>query len=106
MALASRQNPSRGAIDPREGVAVLDVIEMEPSLGLGHAPGVVAVLDGFPSPEPQKYVDRPVVIRTAGGEPRYARVGAVRDHGATISFFFQNLTGADVPVGSRIEFEA
>lgn len=93
-------------IDPREGVAVFDVIEMKPSLGLDHAPGVVAVLDAFPSSEPQKYVDRPVVIRAADAEPRFARVGAVRDHGATVSFFFQNLTGADVPVGSRIEFEA
>lgn len=104
MALASQQSPGKGAIEIR-GVGVIDSIEMKLSLGIAHAPGLVAVLDGFPSPDPQKYVDRPVLIRVAGSEPRFAKVGAVRDHGATISFFFQNLTKADVPVGSRIEFD-
>jgi len=102
--IPSRSNPATG---PSCLVAdVIDAFEAKSAVVAGSVPGLVVVLDAFRPPEPQQYVDRPVVIRTAESEPRFARIGAVRDHGATISFFFQNLTMADVPIGSRVEFEA
>lgn len=68
MALASQQSPGKGAVEA-QGVGVVDAIEMKSSLGIAHAPGLVAVLDGFPSSDPQKYVDRPVVIRAPAPSP-------------------------------------
>jgi len=107
MELASHQSqsPSPRPIDGPRGVGVIDTIEMKRSLGITHAPGVVAVLDAFPSADPQSFIGRGVRISTPAGRERTARVEGVRDHGTTISVFFGGLTRADLPVGSRIEFD-
>ncbi|HMB07793.1 MAG TPA: hypothetical protein VKP69_29195, partial [Isosphaeraceae bacterium] len=74
-------------------------------LQIAHAPGVVAVLDSFPAAEPDAFVGRAVRLRTPAGRSIPARVGAVRDHGTTISFFFRDLTRMDIPAGSWVEFD-
>ena len=102
MGLASRRSPQR--VDAPAGVEIIDTIEMKESLRIAHAPGVVAVLDSFPSADPQAFVGRGVRPRTPAGRELAAQVDAVRDHGNTISFFFPGLTKADIPVGSRLEF--
>jgi hypothetical protein len=84
---------------------VLDTIEIRPSAELVHAPGLVAVLDAFPSDNPDAFVGRDVRLHTPDGQERIARIEAVRDHGVTISFFFRNLSKAGLPLGSRVEFE-
>ena len=102
MGLASRQSPQR--VDTPAGVGIVDTIEMKESLRIAHAPGVVAVLDSFPSADPQAFVGRRVRLLTSAGHELAAQVDAVRDHGTTISFFFSGLTKADIPIGSRLEF--
>ena len=100
---------SRRSTDPRHeavgGVGVIDTIIMKPSLGIAGAPGVVAILDGFRPADPGAFVGQVVRLRTPSGATCSAPVEAVRDHGTTISFFFRGLNGADVPVGSRVEFD-
>jgi hypothetical protein len=107
MGLASRPSPSpiRPQGDASGSIGIIDTIEMKESLRIAHAPGVVAVLDAFPAAEPEAFVGRAVRLRTPDGRSLPARVEAVRDHGATISFFFRGLTRADIPVGSRVELD-
>lgn len=104
MGLASR--PSHGA-RPAElrGVGIIDVIEMKESLRVGHAPGVVAVLDAFPAEDARAFLGRSVRLRAPSGRAVAAKVEGIRDHGTTISLFFRGLTPADLPAGSRIEFD-
>ena len=105
MGLASRPSPIRPQVDVPGGIGIIDTIEMKESLRIAHAPGVVAVLDAFPAAEPAAFVGQTVRLRTPAGHSLPARVEAVRDHGATISFFFRGLTREDIPVGSRVEFD-
>ena len=102
MGLVSRQSAQR--VDAPVGVGIVDIIEMKQSLQIAHAPGVVAVLDSFPSAAAQTFVGRDVRLLTPAGRELAVRVDAVREHGTTISFFFRGLTKADIPVGSRLEF--
>ena len=105
MGLASRRSADQPRIDNPGGVEIIETIEMRESLGIAHAPGIVAVLDSFPSAEPDAFAGRQVEIRIPDGRSIPARVEAVRDRGATISFFFRGLTPTDVPEGSRVEFD-
>jgi hypothetical protein len=102
MGLASRRSPQR--VDATAGIKIIDTIEMKESLRLAHAPGVVVVLDSFPSADPQAFVGRGVRLLTPSGGELAVQVDAVRDHGTTISFFFPGLTKGDIPVGSRVAF--
>jgi hypothetical protein len=104
MGLASRQSPSQQRADVPASVGIIDTIVMKESLAIDHAPGVVTVLDSFPSADPQVFVGRAVDLRSPAGGVQTAQIDAVRDHGTTISFFFRGLTAADIPVGSRLEF--
>jgi len=106
MALASDRNQAPAQAEVHRGVGVVDAIEIKPSHGLPHASGVAAVLDAFPAVAPRDYVGRTVHIRTPAGSELTAKVGDVRDHRTTISLFFEGLTRSDVPIGSRLEFEA
>ena len=90
MGLASRQKPDLQRVDALDGVAITETIDMKESLRLTHAPGVVAVLDSFPSDDPQSFVGRIVRIRTPEGRELVARADAVRNHITTISFFFRD----------------
>jgi hypothetical protein len=101
MELVSRPSPQ--GVDAPVGVGIIDTIEMKESLGIAHAPGIVVVLDSFPSADPQAFVGRDVRLLIPGGGELAARVDAVRDHGTTISFYFPGLTKADIPAGSRLE---
>ncbi|MEJ7636469.1 MAG: hypothetical protein WKF75_00390 [Singulisphaera sp.] len=78
---------------------------MRDSLGASHIPGVVAILESFLPTEPQALVGRQVRIRTASGRVFSERVRGVREHGTTISLFFEGLTKVDIPIGSHIEFD-
>jgi hypothetical protein len=105
MGLASHKSPSPLDVNAPVSVGVIDTIQMKESLGIAHAPGIVAILDTFRPADPQTFVGRRVRLRTLAGRELPAQVDAVRDHGTTISFFFRGLTTADLPIGSRIEFE-
>ena len=93
---------SRAAVR-RDGAKVVDTIEMKESLGISHAPGVVAVLGEFPMAEPEILVGRQVSIRRPDGVESIAVVEAVRDHTTTTSLFFRGFTKTDVPIGSFID---
>jgi hypothetical protein len=96
----SRRSPSAA----RRWARVGDIFEIKASYGLDSPPGVVAVLDNFPSPDPESFVGRIAEIRTEAGHQFAARVSATRDHGPTISLFFEGLGREDIPIGSRIGF--
>jgi hypothetical protein len=106
MGLASRPSPGHAQVDAPGGIGIIETIAMKESLGIAHAPGVVAVLDAFPAAEPEAFVGQSVRLRTPAGRSFPAQVDAVRDHGTTISFFFRGPTRADIPVGSRVEFDS
>src|SRR4051794_32131078 len=90
MGPASRPGPGSRATDAPSGVAIVEIIEMKSSLGIAHAPGVVAVLDSFPATDSQAFVGRGVRLFSPAGElTAHAKVEAVRDHGPTISLFFR-----------------
>lgn len=100
MAFLSGRGTVAREIAPIPCVPVRDVIKIT---GLhGHAPGVAAVLDAFPSRSPEGYVGLAATIRRPDGGSSRAEVVDVRDHGATISLFFAGLAPDDVPVGSTI----
>ena len=83
---------------------VADVFEIKASYGLESPPGVVVVLENFPSTALESFIGRAVDIRTEAGRRFAARVGATRNHGSTISLFFERLCREDVPIGSSIGF--
>lgn len=105
MALLSDQGRATRGIELPRDVSVIDVIEMKAGRGLDHAPGVVAVLDSFPSAKPELYIGRIATIRRADGRITTAEVEATRSHRVTISFFFRGLMPDDVPIGSRITID-
>lgn len=104
MGLASRPGSSPPRIDPG-GVGIIETIEVKGTPPSAHAPGLVLVLDAYPLSEPGGFVGRAVRIRIPSGRTLPARIEEVRDHGATISLFFRDLSRNDVPEGSRIEFD-
>ena len=85
------------------GIYVIDVISIKSSYGTTTTPGTVAVLDGFRSEEPQAHVGRTASIRTPDGSSCLVKVDAVRDHGKTISLYFQDMNAASVPIGSLVD---
>ena len=97
--------PETQPIEPPGRVGILDIIEMKESLRIAHSPDVVVVLDSFHATDPDAFVGRSVRLLTQAGRTIVGRVEAVRDHGATISFFFRDLTRKDLPDGSWIEFD-
>ena len=105
MGLASHPSPNPRQADAPRGVGIVDTIEMKESHRIAHAPGLVVILDSYPSADPQAFIGRGVHLRTPAGHVLAVRVEAVRNHLATISFFFRDLSKADVPAGSRVEFE-
>jgi hypothetical protein len=105
MGLVSRPSPGPRPVDASGGIRVMDVIDMKESLGTAYAPGVVVVLDSFPSAHPQGFAGRIAQIRTPSGHAFSAPIEAVRDHLKTISFFFRGLTSAEIPIGSCLDFE-
>ena len=105
MALLSDQSRAARGVELPRSISVIDVIEMKPGLGLAQAPGMVAVLDAFPAADPGVYVGRTAAIRHACGRVVSAEVEAARDHRATISFFFRDLTPADVPIGCEVSID-
>jgi hypothetical protein len=104
MGLASRRSPNPQRAEVPASVGIIETIVMKESLAIAHAPGVVAVLESFPSADPQAFVGRTVQLQSPAGRVLAAQIEAVRDHGTTISFFFRGLTAADIPLGSRVEF--
>lgn len=82
---------------------VFDLIEMRESAGHRYAPGVVVILDHLRPDDPNAYIGKHVHITNPSGQTFDAKVEAVRDHRASISFFLRGLTRTDVPIGSRIE---
>jgi hypothetical protein len=46
-----------------------------------------------------------VLITSPGGHERQARIGEIKDHGSSRSFFFGNLEKEDVPLGSHLEWQ-
>ncbi len=105
MALASDRRPGARTPEVEATARVASIIDMKESSGIVHAPGVVAVLDGFRPEAAEPFIGRATIIRAPGGHPLPAKIEAVRDHGPTISFFFRGLSPEDVPVGSTIEIE-
>lgn len=106
MGPAADRGPSPRTSDVPKSIGIIDMIEMRPSAGLAHAPGVVVVLEAYPSDDPEDSVGRDVRLCTPDGRRRIARIEAVRDHGVTISFFFRSLSKSDVPLGTRVELQA
>ena len=104
MGLASGRSAKPTRVAARhDGALVVDLIEMKESLGLSHAPGIVAVLKRFPMANPEILVGRRVSIRRPDGAERVESVEAVRDHGTTTSLFFRGLIPGDIPIGSSID---
>lgn len=97
-------HPRRPPSAARRWVRVGDAFEIEASYGLRSPPGVVAVLENFPSPDPESFVGRTVEARTEAGHTYTAQVAAAKDHGPTISLLFEGLGREDIPIGSRIGF--
>ncbi len=91
---------------PSSDVPVIEIIEMKPGRGLVHAPGMVAVLENFPIPDPEVSIGRVATIRHEDGHALTAEVEGVRSHRVTISFFLGDLTPTDVPVGCLISLGA
>lgn len=81
---------------------VRDLVEVRPSYGLDCPPGLGVILESCPMDDPSSLTGRSACIRVRGHEPRVERIADVRDHLTTISFFFEGLTAADVPIGSTI----
>lgn len=102
MGRASGPSPAAHLLESRRGIGIVETIAMKEGLGIGHAPGLVAILLSFPSADPQSFVGREVRLLTPEGGDSSRRIAAVRDHGTTISVFFPGLTRAEVPLGSRI----
>lgn len=86
---------------PSSDVPVIDIIEMKHGWGFVHTPGMVAVLENFPMPDPEVSIGRVATIRHEDGRALTAEVEGVgrgaRSHGVTVRFFFRDLTPTDVP---------
>ena len=89
----------------RDGVRVHDAFDSKASYNLDYPPGVVAVLEGFASRGPGRFIGKAVRIVTGSGTPIRATIDDARDHGTTISFFFKGLSKRDVPIGSIVSLE-
>lgn len=89
----------------RDGVQVHDAFESKASYNLDDPPGMVAVLEGFASRSPGRFIGQAVRIVTGSGTPIRATIDDARDHGTTISFFFKGLSKRDVPIGSIVSLE-
>ncbi len=85
-------------------VRVHDTIAIRATDNPQQVAGTVVILDSFCPVEPGSFVGEMarIVVGESSSEPLTIR--AVRDHGATISFFFEGLSKADVPIGSWVEF--
>ncbi len=102
MGLASGRSPATQPLESRRGIGIVETIAMKEGMGIVLAPGLVVILESFPSADPQAFVGREVRLLTPEGGDSSRRIAAIRDHGTTISVFFPGLTRAEVPVGSRI----
>ncbi|HWE40031.1 MAG TPA: hypothetical protein VG406_26000 [Isosphaeraceae bacterium] len=104
MGRASGPSLETRRVESPASVRVIDTIEIKASLPVDHAPGLVVILEDYRPSDLPGFVGRTVRLRDDSGRTTRARIEDVRDHGATVSFFFPGLSTADVPVGSRVEF--
>jgi hypothetical protein len=95
-----RDRPESG--DTALEIRVCDVIELKASFGTKHAPGVVLVLEAFRVDPPESLVGRVVSVRAPHGRSQPARIGDVRDHGPTISLFFEELPRDYWSIGTTV----
>jgi hypothetical protein len=103
MGLASHPSSGTQRVEVPGRVEIIETIEMKESQRITHAPGIVAVLDGFHVAETDSFVGRTIQLCTPTGSSTSVLIEAVRDHGTTISFFFRGLTRTDIPKGSWLE---
>jgi hypothetical protein len=84
---------------------ITDSFEIRPEFGIDHEPGVVVIV---PAPDPHEAapgVGTRMRLRPAIGSPRWVVVGETKSHGPGISLFFANLSAADAPIGSELEWQ-
>ncbi len=106
MGLVSQPSLTRRRLEDENPVKIVDVFEIRAEYGLQHSAGLVTVLESSPHLEPPDLIGRGVRLETPNGRPIHATIAEVKQHGPTSSFFFEGLSKADVPIGTRISFEA
>ncbi len=86
------------------GYFVQDSINHRRHEGQPEKPGVILVLRGCRPLDPDALIGRSVLIKSTLGVMMISPVGAVRDHGATISILVEGLSRDVVPIGSDVGF--
>jgi len=96
--------PARLIRGVNRAVRVHDTITMKATGDPQVMSGIIVILDSFCLVEPELLIGETarIVVGESTSEPLIIR--AVRDHGATISFFIEGLSKTDVPIGSWVEF--
>lgn len=89
MGQASVQTSISPAAKSDQAVRVIDVVKIDPKLGLS-ASGFVLVLEDFRPAEPTSLVGQSMVIQLQEGWTLTGEIAGVRDHGTTVSVLLKN----------------
>ena len=81
---------------------VSDTFESSVVTGGRSISGLVVVIEGFPYRGPRRLRGYSVRIVSESGQEFYDTIDEAKDHVATISLFFNNLTKASVSKGAKL----